>query len=88
MSQPQIGFSFSDFDAEIYLTRRLKDHGALIFEGDTTAQARRERFRSAIVNHGLDCVIVGRNKAGKPETYADLFERIFKDPLIAKRKGK
>lgn len=88
MSQPQSAFSFRDFDAEIYLTRRLKDHGALIFEGDTTAQARRERFRSAIINHGLDMTIVGRNAAGKCETYAALFERIFHDPLIAKRKGK
>jgi hypothetical protein len=88
MSQPQGAFSFKDFDAEVYLTRRLGEHGAKIFEGDTTPQARRERFRSAIVTHGLDYVIVGRNAQGKPETYAALFERLFNDPLIAKRKGK
>lgn len=84
MSQLQSAFSFTDFDAEIYLTRRLRDHGAQIFEGDTTREARRERYRSAIVNHGLERVIVGHNKAGKCETYADLFERLFNEPLTPK----
>lgn len=84
-SAGQSTFAFQSLDAEIELTRRLKQHGALIFEGDTTPAARRERFRSAIVNHGLDMAIVGRGADGKCETYAAMFERIFHEPLLAKK---
>lgn len=73
------------FDAERHFAKRLLEHGVKVFEGDTTREARRERFRSAVVNHGLDMAIVGRAPDGKCETYAQIFERIFDQPLIAKQ---
>jgi len=80
---------FSQFDAESYLARRLKEHGAPVFIGVTDTNIRKERLRKAIIDGKHDCTIVGRNLAGKAETYAQLFERIFNEPLEPKsRKGK
>lgn len=80
---------FAHFDAEAYLARRLGEHGTRVFTGVTDAQIRKDRFRAAIIDGGHSCTIIGRNLAGKVETYAQLFERMFNEPLIAKtRKGK
>jgi hypothetical protein len=76
---------FSHFDAESYLARRLKDHGVLVFIGVTDPAIRKERFRKAILEGGKDCVIVGRNTAGKVENYSQLFQRIYGEPLEGKR---
>lgn len=84
----QRSIDFGQLDAEIYLTRRLNDHGCKVFEGDTTPQARRERFRSAIINNGLERIIIGPLANGKPERYGEFFERHFGEPLIAKAKGR
>lgn len=62
--------------AELWLASRMKEHG--IFEGVTTAEDRKEKFRAACLQ--FPCVIVG-HKNGKPESYAQCFERIFDEPL-------
>lgn len=77
--------NFAQFDAEAYLARRLGEHGRQVFIGSTDSGVRREKFRTAILEHGLDAVIVGRNLAGKTENYAQLFERIFNEPLETKK---
>ncbi len=85
----QYAAEFSHFDSETYLAKRLKEHGVLVFIGVTDPAIRKERFRTAIIDGGKDCVIVGRNLAGKVETYEQLFARIYGEPLHAKsRKGK
>jgi hypothetical protein len=64
---------------ELWLGKRLTEHGVpLVTRGVTTANERRERIRQGIVDNGLSAVIVGRNpKDRKPETYAQLFERVY-----------
>jgi hypothetical protein len=85
----QYAMDFQSFDAETYLVRRLKEHGHAIFTGVSDPEIRRERIRTAILDAGLDCTLVGKNLAGKTETYADLFGRIYAEPLHAKQpKGK
>lgn len=81
-------------DAEAWLRQRLIDHGALervpdlkhqmreVTQGITTTAMRAERMRQVIVQHGLGVVIAGGSRKGKPETYAELFERIYGEPLI------
>lgn len=65
---------------ERWLERRLHEH-RVPFCWITDADARRERFRAAIIAGFVDQAIVGKNLAGKAETYAQLFERIFNEPL-------
>jgi hypothetical protein len=72
---------FQQFDAETFLAKRLKDHGMAVFIGATNPMIRKDRFRKAIVAARLDAVIVGKNTAGKTETYAQLFERIYSEKL-------
>lgn len=81
----QSAMDFSQFDAETFLARRLGEHGARVFLGLTDQANRKDRFRAAINEHGLDAVIVGRNLAGKTETYEQLFQRIFNEPLHVKQ---
>lgn len=81
-------------DAEAWLRQRLTDHGALenvpglkhqvrdVTMGVTTIAMRAERLRQVIVRHGLSAVVAGGSRKGKPETYAELFERIYGEPLI------
>lgn len=72
---------FPQLDAEAFIVKRLKDHGAQIFQGVTDSAERRQRIRKAIIDAGLDRTIVGRNSAGKTETYSQTFERAFHEPL-------
>jgi len=64
---------------ELWISKRLVEHGVPhITGGLTDARMRRERIRQGIVDNGLSAVIVGRNpKDRKPETYAQLFERVY-----------
>lgn len=76
---------FDMFKNEEYLAGRLRSHGVEgIFDGVTDAALRRERFRTAIINGHVDCVVLHKNAAGKTETYAQFFERLYGQPLIQK----
>jgi hypothetical protein len=78
---------FSRFDAELYLAKRLAEHGVHVCYGVTDPEIRKERFRVAILDAEKDCVIVGRSRAtGRVETYANLFQRIYGEPLEPKGK--
>jgi hypothetical protein len=72
--------SLQQLDAHAWLADRLKQHGAAVFDGDTTPAERVSRLRKAILESGLASVIAGK-RAGKPETYAACFERITGEPL-------
>jgi hypothetical protein len=89
MSQFQNAFEFKTFDTEMFFARRLKEHGKRCFEGITWPEVTKERIRAAIIESRVDCVIIGRAPNGKPETYAQSFERFYGEPLIpTTRKGK
>lgn len=66
----------SPVEGETWLANRLLEHSCDIYVGGPYATYA-ERLGAAIVRNGVQCVIVGRNPAtGKPESYAQLFERI------------
>lgn len=65
---------------ELWLANRLERHGVQVFAGDTTAEVRRERMRTAILEAGLEAVIAG-SRSSKPETYRDCFQRLYGVPL-------
>lgn len=70
--------ALTQLDGELWLARRLGKHGVLIvFEGDTDPETRKQRMRQAIVDRGLECVVVGRGPGGKTNTYAQAFERLY-----------
>jgi hypothetical protein len=73
-----------DSTGECFLLRRLQDHHAPVFVMDAPTPERIERYRTKIIEAGLDAVIVGRAPDKRPETYAQLFERLFNEPLQPK----
>lgn len=64
---------------EAWIVQRLA--APLLFEGVTTADDRRERVRRVIHHRGLELAIAGRRDGGKCETWQELFERIYGEPL-------
>jgi hypothetical protein len=84
----QYALQFQSFDAEAYFVRRLKDHGHAVYLGVTDPDIRRERIRAAILAAKCEQTIMGKNPAGKVETYAQLFERHFNEPLDPKTRRK
>ncbi len=78
-SQPK-NYSLRQLDREMWLARRLEDHGANIFEGMTDPAIRKARFREAIKRLGIELVIAG-SRGGKPVNYQDLFSDVFQEPL-------
>ena len=61
------------FDGESELAKRCGITN--LWDGDTTAESRRERIRRAVME--LDPVIAWRGPTGKPETYAEAFARVY-----------
>ena len=49
--------------------------------GVTDKPKRRELLREAILRRCLNYQTAGRNPEGKTETWAELFERVFEQPL-------
>lgn len=73
-----------DLKRELWLERRLREHGVRIMDGVTDAAERKRRARAAIVDGGLGGVICGRRAGdprGKPVTYAQAFELVFGEAL-------
>ncbi len=70
-----------DLTSERWLIRRLGDHGRHIEDGVTDVAVRRERIRAAILEAGLEAVVAGRGSSGKPETYAQVFGRLYGEQL-------
>lgn len=78
---PELSADLRHLDHEMWLAKRLGEHGQAVFTGDTDRQKRKERFRKVIKDAGFECVIVGRAKNGEPETYESCFARLFGEPL-------
>lgn len=73
----------TELNHEFWLAGRLKQHGAdPQIEGDIGLSIRRDRIRMAILDHWLGPVVAG-NRDGKPETYAQVFERLYGQPLVS-----
>lgn len=87
MTQASLNLGAKQLSDELWFVGRLRDHLAQIFTGDTDPDTRRERIRRAIVNAEIQTVILGKNAAGKPETYADAFQRLYGEPLQINSKG-
>lgn len=64
------------FDGESELAKRCGITN--LWDGDTTAESRRDRIRTAVLER--DPAIVWRGPRGKPETYAEAFARIYGEP--------
>lgn len=72
------------YDAEAYFVRRLKDHGVAVYLCSTSPETNRDRIRAGIAKGSLAGVIIGA-KGGKPETYEELFQRVYGEPLVAEQ---
>jgi hypothetical protein len=84
----QASLDFKHFDVEMYFARRLGEHGKSIFTGLSDPTITKARIRQAIIDSRLDCTIIGRAPNGKPETYAQSFERFYNEPLHPKTRRK
>lgn len=71
-SQPDI---LAPLAAESWLLERLKDHGVDVYAGGPF-ETLRDRLAHVLVTERMGSVVVGRH-GGKPETYEQLFERVF-----------
>lgn len=70
-----------DLRAELWLERRLSQHGVRLHEGLSDVASRKAKARHAIQTHGLAMIIAGRGKDGVPRDYRAAFERIYGEPL-------
>jgi hypothetical protein len=71
--------------AEDWLLERLKQHGIDVYvDGEFPTLA--ARLGHVIVTNRYGPVVAGRHN-GKPETYAQLYERIYGEPLPAVPRG-
>jgi hypothetical protein len=82
--QPEQRPLLSHLEAEDYLADRLKAHGCDLYAAGPCAHYR-DRIRATILANGMQTVLLGRNQAGKLETYRDCFQRIYGVPLDAKK---
>ncbi len=65
--------------AEHWFAKRIGAFGE-VHAGLTDGTTRRERLRAAIRARGIAHAICGKSPAGKIETFADTFERLFSEP--------
>lgn len=66
-------------EGENWLLERLKDHGIDVYV-DIPFETLRDRLAHAITSYGYGPVVAGRHN-GKPETYEQLFERLYSAKL-------
>ena len=81
---------FHAFDVETAFVVRLAKLGRSITVGCTDHEIRKERIRSAIIQTGVASRIIGEFAGSrKAETFQELFERHYGEPLLltAKPKG-
>lgn len=69
-------------DVEVWISRRLLRSD--LFAGVTTPEERRERVRRAIVDGELEEAIAGKRKDASCETWSQLFERVYGQPVSAR----
>jgi hypothetical protein len=74
--------STKQIEGERWLANRLSRFGpfAPVFNGTTTPETRKERFRELIRERQVEHVICG-SKERKPFTYAQAFERLYGESL-------
>ena len=71
----------SELESEMYLAQRMLDHrGPDVFDGTTDRAGRKQKFREAINECGLACVVIGA-KDRKPVNWREAFELVYKEPL-------
>lgn len=58
-----------------------------LFCGLTTAEERRERLRAEILERDMAEAVAGRRKGQTCESWAELFERIYGEPLVRRRRA-
>lgn len=76
----------SQVESEDWLAERLKAHGCDIYAGGPY-EIYADRLDACIVRNGMQAVIVGRAPDGKPENYAQAYERLYGKPLSKPRKA-
>ena len=73
---------FHDFDVEAFFVTRLAQHGTSITIGRTDPKIRKDRIRKAILDNKREFTIIGQFAGSrKAETYKQLFERHYGEPL-------
>lgn len=68
-------------DLENWLLTRLNAPQLFNDPPCLTAEYRQARVRALIVTRDLEWAIAGKSPAGKTETWGDLFERVYGEPL-------
>lgn len=67
--------------AEDWLAYRLEQLGHVLEPG---AGPLKDRLRHVITTHGIGCIIAGRAPNGRPENFAEAWERVYGEALIPK----
>ncbi len=77
-------FALIDVVDEYSLLRRLQQAGADVYcAGEFPTLEHRLRY--VIQREQLGTAICGRDNSGKPENYAQAFQRVTGEPLVAKK---
>lgn len=64
---------------EAWICDRLRKD---LFAGLTTPEERRERLRNEIIDRCMCDAIAGRRKGQTCESWSELFERLYGEPLV------
>lgn len=71
----------SELESEMWLAQRMLDHrGPDVFDGTSDKQSRMLKFRQAIKDGGLACVVIGA-KQGKPVMWREAFQTVYGEQL-------
>ena len=76
---------FERLDADLFLANQLFRQGlsAGVLDGVTVSAQRRERIRREILAHELEAkTVIDPPRGSAPETLAQAFERLYREPLI------
>jgi hypothetical protein len=85
MSQIALQLPIKDLTPAEWFQRRLSQHGVSVSPPAVSVAD----IRALILTAGFEYTVIGRAPDRRPETYAQAFERLFHEPLEAKkRKGK
>jgi hypothetical protein len=64
---------------EEWIVQRLRE--PTLFDGVTTADERKQRVRAAILGRDAAAAIAGKRPDASCETWTDLFQRVYGEPL-------
>lgn len=76
-----MNYTFTTLDCETHLAKTLRSLKVPVFAGPDTPEQRRDAFRAAIIDNGLENKKL-KDRTGRIESYKDYFAKTYDEPLL------